>query len=187
MATPGAPDELIPPGTAVAVPVWDLGVRLFHWSLVVCVALNSLVLEEGKDAHQWVGYAAFGLVLARVLWGFVGSRHARFAAFFPTPSRVWRPLSALRRGHVQAYVGHSPLGAVMMLTLMALVLALGVTGWMQGLDAYFGEEWLQELHEALATLLWICVGLHVLAALLLGRLERVGLVWAMVTGVKRSR
>lgn len=58
---------------------------------------------------------------------------------------------------------------------------------MQGLDAYFGEEWLQELHEALATLLWICVGLHVLAALLLGRLERVGLVRAMVTGVKRSR
>jgi cytochrome b len=72
----------------------------------------------------------------------------------------------------------------MMLLLMTLVLALGVTGWLQGTDAFFGEEWLQELHEGLAHGLLISAGLHAAAALVMGRLERTRLVKAMVTGVK---
>ena len=66
--------------------VWDPFVRIFHWSLVACVVLNQFVLEDGKTAHEWVGYTASALVLARVLWGFVGTRHARFSDFFPTPT-----------------------------------------------------------------------------------------------------
>ncbi len=187
MTAPGAEEGLFPPGSREPVRVWDLWVRLFHWGLVACVLLNGFVLEEGKLAHQWAGYLASGLVLLRLVWGFTGSRHARFSSFFPTPQRLRHQLGALRRGQVQAYIGHSPLGALMMLALMALVLALGVTGWMQGLDAYFGEEWLQELHELLANTLLACAALHALAAILLGRLERIGLVRAMVTGVKRPQ
>ena len=89
-----------------------------------------------------MGYAATALVLGRVAWGFVGSAHARFASFFPTPSRLREHLAELRSGRPPAHLGHNPLDAVMMLVLMALVLALGVTGWMQGLDAFFGEAWL---------------------------------------------
>ncbi len=73
----------------------------------------------------------------------------------------------------------------MMLTLMAIVLALGVTGWMQTSDRYFGEEWLMELHEWLAHGLLIAAGLHAAAAIVMRRIERVNLVRAMVTGVKR--
>ena len=76
-------------------------------------------------------------------------------------------------------------GALMMLALMAIVLALGLTGWMQTTDAYFGEEWLQELHEWLANGLLIAAGLHAAAAIVMGRIERVNLVRAMVTGVKQ--
>ena len=74
----------------------------------------------------------------------------------------------------------------MMLALMGLVLLLGLTGWMQGLDAFFGDEWLEELHKGVANTLLACAGLHAMAALVLGRLERVALVRAMVTGIKQQ-
>ncbi|MDD2819574.1 MAG: cytochrome b/b6 domain-containing protein [Candidatus Nanopelagicales bacterium] len=168
------------------VKVWDPFVRLFHWSLVSCVLLNQFVLEAGETAHEWTGYVATALVLTRVVWGFIGSRHSRFADFFPTPGRLIRHFAALRQGQHPQYVGHNPLGALMMLALMAIVLALGTTGWMQTTDAYFGEEWLMELHKWLANGLLIAAGLHGVAAIVMGRIERVNLVRAMVTGVKQS-
>lgn len=165
-------------------PVWDRFVRAFHWTLVSCVLLNYFVLEEGEAPHEWVGYLAAALVVARFVWGFIGSRHARFSDFFPTPSRLRQHVQAMRSGQVAHHWGHNPLGALMMLLLMSLVLSLGVTGWMQGTDAYFGEEWLQNLHAFIANALLASAGLHAGAALLMGRIERTRLVKAMVTGVK---
>jgi cytochrome b len=164
--------------------VWDLFVRIFHWTLVVCVLMNSFVLDDGETVHQWAGYLASALVLARVVWGFVGSRHARFTDFFPTPGRIVRHVRGMFSGHAEFHWGHNPLGALMMMALMGMVLALGVTGWMQGLDAYWGEEWLQDLHEVIGDALIILVGLHAASALIMGRIERTRLLKAMVTGVK---
>ena len=169
---------------ASSVPVWDRFVRVFHWGLVGCVLLNFFVLEEGEAPHEWVGYLASGLVVASIVWGFVGSRHARFADFFPTPARVGTHLRALRAGQLPHHDGHNPLGALMMLLLMFLVLALGFTGWLQGTDRFWGEEWLQELHAWLANGLIAAAGLHAAAAIVMGRKERTNLVKAMVTGTK---
>lgn len=165
-------------------PVWDLFVRVFHWTLVGCVLLNSFVLDDGETVHRWAGYLASALVLARVVWGFVGSRHARFADFFPTPGRIARHLRGMFSGQAEFHWGHNPLGALMMMALMGLVLALAMSGWMQGLDAYWGEEWLQELHEVIGEALIILVGLHAASALVMGRIERTRLLKAMVTGTK---
>lgn len=168
-----------------AVYVWDPFVRLFHWSLVSCVLLNQFVLEEGETAHEWTGYTAAALVGLRLLWGLVGPRHARFADWWPTPARVRRHVQALLRGAPDDHLGHNPLGAIMMLLLMALVLALALTGWLQTTDALWGEEWVEELHEGLANALLLAAALHATAALVMGRLQRVHLVRAMITGVKR--
>jgi cytochrome b len=173
--------------SARAEPVWDRFVRVFHWSLVACVAFNLLVQDDGEPLHRWSGYLASGLVLARIVWGFIGSRHARFADFFPTPTRLRAHLQALRAGRPEAHEGHNPLGALMMLALLALVLSLGLTGWMQGLDAFWGDEWLEELHEGLAATLQGLVLLHVGAALLMSHLERTNLIRAMITGIKQRR
>lgn len=170
-----------------AVKVWDRFVRVFHWCLVICVLLNQFALEAGETAHTWTGYLASGLVLARIVWGFIGSRHARFADFFPTPARLRDHWRALRAGEQPRHLGHNPFGALMMLALMALVLSLGVTGFLQGTDAFWGEEWLQDLHEVLANSLLVAVGVHAAAALVMGKREGVGLVRAMVTGVKEFR
>jgi len=170
------------------VRVWDLFVRVFHWSVVSCVVLDYFVVDDGKPLHQWLGYTAAALVGARIVWGFVGSRHARFADFFPTPARLAAHFRALRAGQGAFHAGHNPVGALMMLALMALVLALGLTGFLQTTDAFWGEEWLQEWHETLATLLVSLAGLHALAGMAMGRLEATNLVGAMITGVKiRSR
>lgn len=164
--------------------VWDPLVRVFHWSLVACVLLNLFVVEDGEALHQWLGYAAAALVAVRVVWGFIGPRHARFADFFPTPRRVASHVRALLGGENEHHWGHNPLGGLMVLGLMAMVLALGLTGWMQGLDAFWGEEWLQDLHEGLGEWLMPMVGLHAAATIVMGRIERTRLVKAMVTGVK---
>jgi cytochrome b len=175
------------PPPADGVKVWDPFVRIFHWSLVTCVLTNYFVLDDGEDWHQWIGYAASALVALRIVWGFIGTRHARFADFFPTPTRLRAHLAAVRAGQVEFHPGHNPLGALMMLALMALVLALGVTGFLQTTDTFWGEEWLQDLHEVVASALMALAGLHATAAIVMGRIERTNLVAAMFTGTKRRR
>ena len=167
-----------------SVHVWDRFVCVFHWSLVTCIVVNFFVIDDGETLHRWLGYAASALVCARIVWGFVGSRYARFSDFFPTVARVKQHFRHLLSGTHDDYPGHNPVGALMMFALMALVLGLGATGSMQGLDAFWGEEWLQELHEGLASTLIALAGLHALAAIAMSHLERTNLVKAMVTGVK---
>ncbi len=166
------------------VRVWDPFVRVFHWSLVACVAANLWFTED--EVHRYIGYAAVGLIAARVLWGFVGPRHARFADWWPTPARVRDYVAALRAGPAPRHLGHNPLGALMMLALMALVLALGLSGWMLGLDAFWGAEWLGALHEVLADVLLGGVVLHVTGAIVGSVRHRENLVAAMIHGKKRT-
>ena len=166
--------------------VWDRFVRIFHWALVSCVAINYFLIPDGKTFHQWVGYLALTLVVAIIVWGFIGSRHARFTDFFPTPGRLAEHLRQIKSGNHAATMGHNPVGALMMLGLMAIVLALGTTGWMQTLDAYWGEEWLQNVHRLIGNILIGLATMHALAAIVMGRLERTRLIKAMVTGVKET-
>ncbi|PKO33975.1 MAG: cytochrome B [Betaproteobacteria bacterium HGW-Betaproteobacteria-7] len=169
------------------VRVWDPFIRIFHWSLVSCVLLNYFVIDDGESLHQWIGYTASALVVARIFWGFVGSKHARFADFFPTPARLKQHLQRVISGQPDTHPGHNPVGALMMLALIALVLALGVSGYMQSLDAFWGEEWLQEVHELLGTTLISLAGLHAAAAIIMSRVERTNLIGAMFSGVKVRR
>ena len=166
------------------IHVWDRFVRAFHWSLVTCILVNFFVIDNGETLHQWLGYTATALVCARIVWGFIGSPHARFVDFFPTPARIRQHLQHLKSGTRDEHPGHNAVGAIMILVLLTNVLAVGVTGYMQVSDAFWGEEWVKELHEALASLLISFAGLHALAAIVMGRRERTNLIGAMVSGVK---
>jgi len=167
------------------VKVWDPLVRLFHWSLAACIFAAFLV-EEGDTAHQWLGYTALGLIGFRVLWGLVGTRHARFSDWVRGPRAVATYLRERLTGRSQRRLGHNPAAAVMILLLMAGIAAVGLTGWMQTLDAYWGAEWLEELHEALAYGLLALIGVHVLAAIVESVHYRDNLIAAMVHGRKRA-
>ncbi len=166
--------------------VWDLFVRFFHWSLVACVALN-FITEDGELTHQWIGYIACALIGARVIWGFAGSQYARFSEFFPTPDKIRHHLGEIASLKTPNPIGHNPLGAIAMLTMMALVVSLGVTGYLQVQEyalTYFGEEGLEELHEMLANTLLVLGAIHAASAVLIGKLQKTNLIKAMFTGYK---
>lgn len=144
------------------VAVWDPFVRLFHWSLAGGFLLNYALIDDDSAAHRWVGYAVAALVGLRILWGFAGPWRARFASFPPDPAAAWdhlRQIALWRPGRPHA--SHSPLGALMVYNLLACMLALGLTGWMMTTTAFFGVEWVEELHEAVANWAMLSVIVHV--------------------------
>lgn len=165
--------------------VWDPLVRLFHWTVVAGCVVNSFVFEDGKTVHRYVGYVVAGALAIRILWGFVGTAHARFTDFVPGPARLIAYLRAMLAGREPRHVGHNPAASVMILTLMALLAAVSLTGWMLTLDAYFGEEWLEDLHELIANAILGLAVIHVLAAIYESMRHRENLILAMITGRKR--
>ncbi|MCS0497150.1 cytochrome b/b6 domain-containing protein [Ancylobacter sp. MQZ15Z-1] len=174
------------PATGTAVRVWDPVVRLFHWTVVAACILNLFILDDGDPPHRIVGYVVAGALAVRLVWGFIGTRYARFSDFVPTPSRLARYLAALAKGREPRVLGHNPAGAVMMLALMVLLAGVCLTGWMMGLDAFWGEDWLEGLHETLANAILVLALLHASAALFESWRHRENLVWSMVTGRKRA-
>ena len=164
--------------------VWDPFVRLFHWSLVAGFAANALVVDKDSDLHQWIGYAVVVLVLARLLWGLVGTRYARFSSFPPSLSGAFGQLRETLSGIRNIHVGHTPLGALMIYNLLGSMLLIGFSGWLMTTDAYWGAEWPEELHAAVVNWAEISVVLHIAAVLFESWRTRVNLPRAMVTGCK---
>jgi cytochrome b len=113
------------------VRVWDLPTRLFHWSLVASFATAFLTSESEKlrDIHVLAGYSLAGLIVFRLLWGFIGGAHSRFADFLPTPRKVIDYVKSLVDGEPQHYVGHNPAGAVAIFALLGLGFAAAASGW----------------------------------------------------------
>ncbi len=168
------------------IPVWDAPVRVMHWLMVLCFAgaWLSAESERWRLLHVTLGYTLAALVAARLVWGLVGTRHARFAAFVRGPAEALAYLRALARGQAPHHTGHNPAGALAIVALLALGAATTVLGWAVEMD--LAGEWLEEAHEAVATGMLAVVGLHVLGVLAGSLAHRENLVRAMVTGRKRG-
>lgn len=168
------------------VKVWDPMVRLFHWSLVTSFAVAWLTGDEMMSVHEWAGYAAGALVALRLVLGFVGSPYARFRQFIRSPGKTAAYAGDILRSREARYVGHNPVGAIMVMALLASMAALAFTGWMQTTDAYWGVEWVEEVHELLANVLLALVTLHIAGVVLASVRHHENLVRAMITGRKRA-
>jgi len=161
------------------IKIWDLPLRLFHWLLVIAVALAFLSSEEDSALNDWhvlSGWVAGTLIVFRLVWGFVGGEHSRFSDFV-RPSRIAEHVAGLLGGRREVSLGHNPLGAIAVIVLLALT---GVTVW----AGAFGGEGAEELHETVAWTLLAMVALHVVAVVVMSLLERENLVRAMITGTK---
>lgn len=166
--------------------VWDPVVRLFHWSLAGAFLANYFFTEEGENWHRWFGYYTVAWLAIRLVWGFVGTPAARWADFWPTPARLRAHLRALFSGKPYHRLGHSPLGALVMILMMALMLGLGVTGFlMEEVDYFWGADLPQDIHEFFANALMALVGLHIAAALFESYRLRENLPLSMITGKRR--
>jgi cytochrome b len=171
---------------ATTVRVWDPLVRIFHWSLVASFVVAWISADEWDALHIWAGYAAAALIAFRLVWGLIGPRYARFTQFLCTPGAVVAYLKDLMSGRERRYLGHNPAGGAMILALILSLAALCLSGWMSTLDMFWGENWVQELHEALANLLLALVGLHLAGVFLASLKHHENLVRAMITGRKRA-
>lgn len=166
------------------IQVWDIFVRLFHWSLVILFVANAFFTDPEKINHIWVGYTIAGLVALRVIWGFIGTRHARFSDFLPSPVGAFRQLGDMLSGRRTAHAGHSPLGALMIYNLLLTIAGISITGYMMTTLTYFGEEWLEEAHELLVTWAEISIVAHIAAVFFESVRLRVNLIKSMVLGYK---
>lgn len=171
-------------GAATPVRVWDPLVRILHWTLAAAF-LGAFLIENPRDLHEALGWTAFAAVVIRLAWGFIGPYHARFATFVPTPVRFMRYVGDVTRGREGRFFGHNPAGGAMVVALLTTVLLLGVTGWMMGLDAFWGVDWVETLHESVANFGVALVLLHWLGVAWESLRHRENLVKAMLTGRKR--
>lgn len=172
--------------TTGQVLVWDLPVRIFHWLLALSFAGAFLTAESERWrlVHVTLGYTVAGLVVFRLLWGLVGTRHARFASFVRGPKAAARYLRSLLGGRPEHHAGHNPAGALAIVALLALALAITASGWATYNE--IGGEWFEELHEGAANAMLALVGVHIAAVLFSSLLHRENLVRAMFNGRKRG-
>lgn len=168
------------------VVVWDRFVRFFHWALVALFAIGYFTGGEAEDVHIVNGYALAALLALRLLWGFVGPRTARFGSFVKRPAETLAYLRDVARFRARRYLGHNPAGAAMILALACALAGTVTTGIMMTTDAYWGSEWVEEVHEFLANATVGLIILHVAGVLVASFQHRENLIAAMVTGRKRA-
>jgi len=194
-------DRLAPSQAPAKAPqrlVWDWPVRLFHWSLVLSILGAFVTNRLGVKYfayHVWFGYAVLALVGFRVLWGVLGPHHARFANFLRGPKAVLGYVSALGRGRRTRYAGHNPLGALMVVALLALI-ALQATFGLFANDEIFNAGplaglvskplslGLTSLHRKIFYWIAAAIAVHVIAVVAHVRLKRENIILAMITGRK---
>lgn len=167
--------------------LWDPLVRLFHWSIAFIFIANYFFNEAGDDWHQWLGYSAVAWLLVRFFWGFFGKGAARWSDFFPTGPRLARHIKALVNKQDYHRLGHSPLGALVMIFMMVCMLLLGVTGYMmEEIDYFWGVDWVETTHDWIADTLMALVIIHISAALFESYRLKENLPLSMVTGKRRT-
>ncbi len=180
--------------------VWDWPVRVFHWGLVVSILGAYITNRLGVSYftyHAFFGYSVLVLVVFRVLWGFVGPRHARFAAFVKGPLAVLRYIHANGRGWATRHAGHNPLGALMVLLLLSLLAAQAAFGLFANDEILEAGPFasivsktvsldLTSLHRKLFYVIAGAAALHIGAVLWHWRVKGENFIAAMITGKKSA-
>jgi len=186
--------------TTRRVRVWDPLVRRFHWALAISVLVAFLTEDEWLDLHVAAGYTVLALIGVRLVWGFIGTRYARWTNFLRGPRATLTYLADIRRGRAARFLGHNPAGAAMILALLlgltvTVLSGLAVLGagelsgplapYLQGLSSQSTHQ-LKEFHEVAANLTMLLVPLHLAGVALASWQHRENLVRAMIDGTKRE-
>ncbi len=177
----------------MSIKVWDVPTRIFHWSLVAAI-LVAWFTGEGEALtarlHAIVGAFIAGLIAFRLVWGFVGGEHARFADFLVGPDLIAAHLRDLLGPSPKRHVGHNPLGGVAVVLLVAIVSSVVITGLFSSSDDLRGPFSsagvdLSDAHEVLFRVLQALVAMHILGVARESWKAKDNLVAAMITGRKR--
>lgn len=181
------------------IKVWDIFVRVFHWTLVVAFTVAYFSGEESSTLHEYAGYLVVGLVVLRVVWGFVGTRHARFSDFVYRPATVKAFVRDTVGLRAKRYIGHNPAGGLMIVLMLVTLPLVGLSGMaVYGMEdgggplamlsgqSGFVLELVEELHEGLANFMVLLVMVHVAGVVAESFIHGENLARAMLTGRKRA-
>ena len=186
-----------PQHTSATVKVWDPLVRIFHWSLVLSFALAYITEDEWIRLHVNAGYMVAMLVGFRLVWGIIGTRHARFSQFIKPPAQVIAYLKQMATLKVPHHLGHNPAAGAMIVALLLSLILVSVSGLAiiasegQGplagtFFAQLNAHWMEEVHEFFVNFTVLLVVLHIAGVFVSSLLEGENLVRAMVTGRKKN-
>jgi cytochrome b len=166
--------------------VWDIPTRFFHWALALSFtgAYLTAETERYRDIHIVLGYTLLGLIVFRLLWGFTGSRYARFNSFLFKPVEIVTYLRSLLERKPQHYLGHNPAGSVAIFLMLGLSLLAGVSGIL--LYQEVGGEMFEDFHEGAANFMLAVVFIHIAGVIVSSWLHRENLVRSMITGFKNG-
>ena len=190
------------------IKVWDIAVRVFHWSLVLLFFI-SYASEDFELVHEYSGYAVLFLIAFRVVWGVIGTKYARFSDFVKRPSVVISYLRTLV--HPKRYIGHNPAGGAMVVVLLLSITFTGITGYKtmypdsnllminsvdvslvknaladDDNDEHEGDEFWEEIHEFFANATLFFIAIHVLGVLYSSLIHNENLIRSMIDGKKRK-
>lgn len=166
------------------IRVWDGFIRFFHWTMVGLVIL-AWVTESLYELHSGLGYGIAILLVFRIFWGFIGSHYARFKQFMHPPATIIKYAKLVTRHQEPRYVGHNPLGGLMIIALLATLIAICISGIFMSIDSLYGNEFLEEAHEFFTNILIILVIMHVVGVIFSSLRHRENLIKSMMTGIKR--
>ena len=173
----------MPQDSKPAVKVWDPLVRIGHWTIVAGVITTWFT--RGKW-HEWIGYTVLAVITVRIIWGWVGSRYARFAQFVRSPADTLRYGKQILAHQEPRHLGHNPLGGWMIVALLITLFGICGTGWLYTTEKFWGVAWVEELHEKLTYTLFGLVALHVGGVIFSSWRHGENLVAAMIHGRKRA-
>lgn len=182
------------------IRTWDILIRLFHWTLVAAFFTAYLVEDDWLRLHVLAGYTVLGLLLFRIVWGLIGTPHARFSNFVCSPARTLAYLRDAVAFRARRHLGHNPAGAAMIIALLVSLAGTTVTGLaLYGYAEFSGPlsgllngvpEWLggslEPVHEFFADFTLLLVALHVAGVILTSLQHGENLVRSMFTGIKQK-
>ena len=182
------------------IKVWDPVVRFFHWSLVSAFLIAYITEEELLIVHTWAGYLIVGLLVARIIWGFIGTHYARFSDFVHSPSTIIQFLKNTLALRAKRYLGHNPAGGAMVMLLIFSLLATTTSGilllgaeeqagpvahWFTQAGGFWSKA-LEELHEFFANFTLLLVFIHIAGVIVESLIHKENLVSAMLNGFKSA-
>ncbi len=173
--------------TSAPIPVWDWPLRLWHWALAIFVVVAWITPNTHDALHRFAGYVVIGLLVFRLVWGFVGTRYSRFRRLLPrlraAPTYLW----SLRHGKTGRYLGLNPAGTAMLVALLGMLTVSSVTGVMHVTVTFFGVWWVEDTHTYSSDAVIVLVVVHVIGTIVMSVLQRENLPLGMITGRKRRR
>jgi cytochrome b len=180
------------------VLIWDLPLRIFHW-LFACTVIASWYTSDQDndliDIHMKLGYFALGLLVFRILWGFVGTKHSLFSSFFPTPNRLRLYIADIRNNQIKNSTGHNPLGSLMVFLMIFLISLQAISGLFINDDVFSSgpyydsvskevEQVMMFLHHNVFDFMIAAIVMHLLAIAYYVRIKKQSLILPMITGKK---